>query len=250
MKPGVGRAQRFERRLDRLSVTIVGAGRVGSFAALVAGMAGVRHIRVYDHDRLDPDQNVAVQLYRISDLRAKRPKVEALRDLLNELVPSVHLVPCAERFEGLRRQATDPVVVLAVDSMATSASLIERLASRRGAALLLDIRIGGSVMQCLSVRDRDDLLWYQSALYDDSQAWGGTCADSPEPQVAVGAAAFLAGALMAHLRGREFPRRIVVDFDSGAVVVERRGDRAGARDPSTCGFPSGPAGRRSPGRPP
>lgn len=213
---------RLERRLARLSVTLAGAGRAGSFAALVLGMAGVRSLRVYDHDLLDPERNLAVQLYRASDIRARRAKVEALRELLLELVPSVEIVACPERFEGRREQAIDPVVVLGVDDMATRASLAKRLARRPELALLIDLRLGGSVMQCLCVRGRCDMPWYRSTLHEDSEAWGGICGAGPAAHVGAGAAAFVAGVVMAHLRDADFPRRIAVDFDSAAFVVEPR----------------------------
>ena len=110
---------------------------------------------------------------------------------------------------------------MAVDTMSERALLAKKLA-RRNLDLLIDVRIGGPVMQCYFVRGRSDLGWYHDTLHSDSEAWGDTCADSPEPQVAVGAAAFIAGAVTAHLRGREIPRRIAIDFHTAAFVVETR----------------------------
>jgi molybdopterin/thiamine biosynthesis adenylyltransferase len=201
-------------------MTIVGAGRAGSFAALVAGMAGIRQLRIYDDDQLDPERNLAVQLYLARDVRARRPKVEALRELILELVPGITVLPCAERFEARSDQVVDPVALLAVDTMAARASIATKLARRREVAVLLDLRLGRSVMQCFCVRGRSEFAWYLDTLYSDGEAWGECCADSPEPHVAVGAAAFVAAAIRSYLVGASFPRRIALDFDAPALVME------------------------------
>jgi hypothetical protein len=95
-------------------------------------------------------------------------------------------------------------------------------------------------MQCLSVRGRDELAWYRSTLHGDAEAWGHACADWPDPHAAVGAAAFLAGAIRSYLSKRDFPRRIAVDFDAAGFVVERWNEPAGKpvgteREPSPDG---------------
>ena len=208
------------RRPSRLTMTVVGVGRAGSFAVLAAAMSGVRRIRIYDHDHLDLQRNLAVQFYRATDIEAGRPKVEALRELVGAIVPGVTILSHPERFEARRDQPVDPVVLLAVDTMAWRASLVERLARRRNLALLLDLRLGGPVMQCLLMHGRSGLEWYRSTLYDDAEAWGATCADSPEPHVAMGAAAFVAGALTGWMRGEDFPRRLAIDFDTAGFVTE------------------------------
>ncbi len=225
-------------------MTVIGVGRAGSFAVLAAAMTGVRRIRLYDHDHLDPRRNLAVQLYRSADIEAGRPKVEALRELVEAIVPGVTIGSHAERFEGRRDQPTDPVVLLAVDTMGWRASLAKRLARRRNLGLLIDLRLGGSVMQCLLVRGRDELDWYRSTLYDDSEAWGAPCAESPEAHVAVGAAAFAAGAITAWLRGGDFPRRLAIDFDSAGFLSEA--GRAGAPPHGSPPTGEGPTRKGSP----
>ena len=212
---------RAARRLARLSMTIIGAGRAGSFTALAAGMIGVGQVQVYDHDSLDPERNLAVQFYPASAVRDRRPKPAALGETLNQFVPDLTVVPRHEAFEGRRGQQLDPIVLVAVDTMATRAALAKTIFRRRSVDLLLDLRLGGSVMRLLTVPMHDKPRWYRKTLYGDDETWGAACADSPDPQVALGAAAFVAGAVLNHLRGGAFPRILSVDFRSAATLVEK-----------------------------
>jgi hypothetical protein len=202
---------RGERLLAHLPVTIIGAGRVGSFTALALGMDGIRHLRIYDDDRLDPERNLAVQLYRASDIRRKRRKVDALPRILNEVCPELRIRAVPERFPEGAHGPSGPVVVLGVDTMAARRRAAEALARDASVGWLIDVRLGGSVAQVHSVRASDGLDRYAAGLYDDGQTWGATCADSPEAHVALAAASIVVASVRAFVHGDDFPGCVVVD---------------------------------------
>lgn len=69
-------------------ITLLGAGGFGSWAGLFAGMAGVRHIEVWDPGIIDA-KDTARDPYSPSQIG--RPKVEGFRELLLRLRPSIEV---------------------------------------------------------------------------------------------------------------------------------------------------------------
>jgi hypothetical protein len=213
---------RFEMLLDQLRVTVIGAGRAGSFACLALGMAGVRRLRVYDHDRLDPERNLAVQLYRASDVRRRRPKVEALQRVLRDLCPGTAVEGVADRFPDGATGPAGPVVVFGMDTMDARRRAAEALCRDESVGWLIDVRLGGSVAQVHSVRGASGLAAYRAGLYSDEDSWAGkpgvsgqlpgdACADSPDPHVALASASIVAASVLSYVRGEEFAECVIVD---------------------------------------
>jgi hypothetical protein len=193
-------------------VTVIGAGRTGSFACLALAMAGIRSIRVYDDDRLDPARNLGVQFYRAADVRRRRLKVEALPRLIHEVCPDVAVEGIPERFPDGAVGPSGPIVLFGMDTMESRRRAAEALLQDRSLGLLVDVRIGGTVVRCHTVRGREGLKEYLSPLYGDDESWGGTCADSPDPHVAMAGVSMGVAAIMGYLRGTGFPETAIVDM--------------------------------------
>ena len=84
-----------QRRLKSARVLLVGAGGLGSPAALYLAAAGVGHLGVADADRVEPSNLHRQLLHGVSDVG--RPKVESARDRLAEVNPSVRVEAYDER---------------------------------------------------------------------------------------------------------------------------------------------------------
>ncbi len=214
-------------RLDQVEVTLVGAGRAGSQVALVLAMLGLE-LRIYDHDRLGPE-NQGLQLYRKRDVSAGRRKVRALRGLLRAVVPACRVHTHALRFEAGPHQPRSPIVVLAVDTMATRRRLWEKLKTQPGVLLLLDVRLGRGLLRLHEVRpdDAEDVATYEASLHDDASAATADCSDEATTHAAAAAAALVGGALRAFVHGLPRPRWIAVDLDRALWVTGQRTERAG-----------------------
>jgi sulfur-carrier protein adenylyltransferase/sulfurtransferase len=83
--PGIGGDG--QRRLMDASVLVIGAGGLGSPAAMYLAAAGVETIGLVDFDRVELS-NLQRQLLHDTD-DVGRPKVDSARDRLNELNPNV-----------------------------------------------------------------------------------------------------------------------------------------------------------------
>ncbi len=87
-----------QERLRAARVLIVGAGGLGSPAALYLAAAGVGEITICDYDRVELSNLQRQILHRTADLG--RPKAESAREALTALEPALRVRAIGERLEG------------------------------------------------------------------------------------------------------------------------------------------------------
>lgn len=88
MLPGIGGVG--QRRLLQAKVLCVGAGGLGSPAAMYLAAAGVGRLGIVDHDRVDLTNLQRQLLHDTEDIG--RPKVDSAGDRINGINPEVELV--------------------------------------------------------------------------------------------------------------------------------------------------------------
>lgn len=166
-----------QQRLLDARVLVIGAGGLGSPAAMYLAAAGVGHLVIADHDQVDLSNLQRQLLYRHTDLG--RDKVDAARDTLEAINPDVRVTTIAARLadERLEQQVAGADIVLdASDNFDTrfavnAACVRQRVPLVSGAA----IRYEGQ----LAVFDprRDDSPCYR-CLYREGREAGQTCAEN------------------------------------------------------------------------
>lgn len=85
-------------KLLKAHVLIVGAGGLGSPVALYLGSAGVGHLTIADHDRVDAtnlQRQIAHTLGRVGEFKA-----ESARQAIAAINPDVEVTPVTQRAEG------------------------------------------------------------------------------------------------------------------------------------------------------
>lgn len=85
-------------KILKAHVLIVGAGGLGSPVALYLGSAGVGHLTIADHDRVDAtnlQRQVAHTLGRVGEFKA-----ESARQAIAAINPDVEVTPVTQRAEG------------------------------------------------------------------------------------------------------------------------------------------------------
>lgn len=87
-----------QARLGAAKVVIIGAGGLGSPAALYLAAAGVGTLRIIDPDTVSLDNLQRQVLFRTADI--DRPKVDAARDALQALDPAVSIETHATRADA------------------------------------------------------------------------------------------------------------------------------------------------------
>jgi adenylyltransferase/sulfurtransferase len=147
-------------RLRDASVLVVGLGALGSPAALYLAAAGIGHLGLLDDQRVELSNLNRQVLYQQADI--KRFKVEAARDRMLSLDPSLRVDALVETFRPANAEALLKPYDLVVDGTDTfetkfllnDAAIILRRPLVHGAALqwggqVLTVLPGGPCLRCL-----------------------------------------------------------------------------------------------------
>jgi adenylyltransferase/sulfurtransferase len=89
-----------QEKLLASHVLIIGAGGLGSPAAMYLAAAGVGHLVIADHDRVELSNLQRQLLHHDSDIG--RPKAASANDTLRAINPAVMVTPLAIRLQGLQ----------------------------------------------------------------------------------------------------------------------------------------------------
>lgn len=109
-----------EKHSDRIH--IIGCGSVGSTVADMLARSGVTRFALWDFDKVEP-HNIANQMFRQKDVR--RPKVEALLDILCEVNPDI--ADAAKLYpEGWDGQQLSGYVFLCVDNIDVRRQIVQQ----------------------------------------------------------------------------------------------------------------------------
>lgn len=103
-----------QQRLNEAQVLIIGAGGLGSPAALYLAAAGIGTLTLADPDTVDVSNLQRQILHGQRDL--DRPKVESARDRLADINPDTRVNTVAERLAGPALQAAVAAADLVVDA--------------------------------------------------------------------------------------------------------------------------------------
>jgi sulfur-carrier protein adenylyltransferase/sulfurtransferase len=180
-----------QARLSGAHVLVVGAGGLGCPVLSYLVAAGVGHLTIVDHDRVEESNLHRQPLYRMSDVG--EPKVEAARRALAALNPAVRVTTRAERLTAANAGplvAGAAVVIDAADSLAVTYILSDACqasalplisASALGLTGYVGVFCGGAP-------------GYR-AVFPDMPRAAGSCAESG----VLGSVVGVIGALQAHL---------------------------------------------------
>jgi molybdopterin/thiamine biosynthesis adenylyltransferase len=102
-----------QQQLLDARVLIIGAGGLGSAAALYLASAGVGHITIADHDKVELSNLQRQILHRHQDIG--RPKVDSARDTLTRLNPDLQVTGLPVRLDGEQLAALIGPLDLVID---------------------------------------------------------------------------------------------------------------------------------------
>lgn len=155
-------------QLSKTRVLMIGAGSIGSFAALAMVKMGVGEIVIFDDDKIEP-HNFANQLYPYTAMGVA--KIDVLRKILTEMGANKPETGVKINLEARRFIDTDlsyvkqsDIVICAVDNMATRILLWEMCKKSIHTSLYVDCRIGGTQLDCFALEsgDPDDIDFFES----------------------------------------------------------------------------------------
>lgn len=158
--------------LERLHVTVIGAGGIGSPTVLGLVKMGVGHITVYDGDNVEP-HNLPNQMFRMQDIGKK--KVEALAEICKDYA-GADIEAISERYVD---QSLSGVVISGVDSMAARKEIWERIRYNPNVGLYIEARMAAEIMRIHTLRPCVPSLvrWYETTLYDGADTTNAPCTE-------------------------------------------------------------------------
>jgi adenylyltransferase/sulfurtransferase len=166
-----------QQKLLQTHVLIVGAGGLGSAAAIYLASAGVGHITIADDDEVDLSNLQRQILHRSKDVG--RPKVDSARDTLAQLNPDVRISPLRSRLTDEQLAALVGKVDLVIDG---SDNFLTRFAINKACVRNQTSLVSGAAIRMegqLSVYlpQRPDSPCYR-CLYKEGEEPDQTCTDN------------------------------------------------------------------------
>src|SRR5262245_30213203 len=162
-------------RLAACHAVVMGVGAIGRQAALQLAAVGVPLLILFDDDVV-AEENLAPQGYRPDQLGMS--KVDATAVDCQKVNPHTHTIPKAERFRRtLAKQvvvgSSALVVFCCVDSITTRQLIWEALHDH--ARLFVDGRMSAEVIRVLAADSPATDRGYAMTLFDDGEAYAGSC---------------------------------------------------------------------------
>lgn len=208
-------SQRYHRQLGIISperlnipIVIVGAGSVGSFVATIISKMGCEDITLVDFDTVE-NHNIPNQLYKTSDIG--RPKVDAAFDTIKEFT-DIEIKNKNEKFDF---KSYKKITVVAVDSMEVRKKIFERSKKDINVDFLIDVRIGGELMDVYSFRPIvvKEAREYEKTLFSDEDASPIKCTEKTIVYNVTMVASFVCNYIKkyANFEDSEIPFRTIYD---------------------------------------
>jgi len=189
-----------QERLAEVQLTVIGVGAIGRQVALQLASIGARSLTLIDFDHVD-ESNVTTQGYRHREIGM--PKVEATRQAVLEIDPTIQVQTIEDRFRG--KHPVEQVVFCCVDSISSREAIWRQVAAR--ARFWCDGRMLGEVTRVLTVAEFHGRDHYPRTLFAQSEAQSGSCTSRSTIY-----AASIAAALMTHQFSR-WLRALPTDMD-------------------------------------
>jgi molybdopterin/thiamine biosynthesis adenylyltransferase len=201
------------------SVSVVGAGGIGSPSVLGLARLGIPYIAVYDDDVVEP-HNVTAQNYEISQVGMD--KVDAITEQVNR-VSVADIRPYTRRINEKARFTTD-VVISAVDNMESRKEIYEAASKSPNTTHLIDGRLGGELIVChvLKLSDKEHVEYYLSddVMFDDSEVTSVACTARAVCDVGLAISALVVRSVRRILTAQPLEKQIVFNVNTLRMDAE------------------------------
>jgi len=212
--------ERFSRQLGILNpddlreeVLVIGAGGIGSWTVMMLSRLGFENITVYDDDVVN-EVNLGYQFFRDKDI--DRPKVEALRDIIQDFSKMEIKIKNEKYVGGVYKD----IVVCSVDSMKARHEIWSKVKMNPLVKCYVDGRMGAEVMRLYTVNptDVDNIELYEKDLYPPEEAQQGDCSFKSIAYNVGTISSFIVNNIKKYLMDGTHDRELFFDLKSMAMV--------------------------------
>lgn len=199
---------------ELLSVTIIGAGHLGSNIAVCLANMGIGEagsptvIRVYDKDNVE-EANLPASLYGPSHVGM--PKVEALSDVVRYMTGT----EIEGHNEFYKDQDIDtPIVVLAVDSLEARSKIWEKIKDNDKVKFIVDARSGKSIITIYALENSEEDASKEFVPSFSRFALPLLCSEKAVAFNAMSVAGLVGGLVRSYCVGNPYPHRMMLDHET------------------------------------
>jgi len=196
-------------KLAATEATVIGVGAIGKQVAIQLATIGVHKITLIDHDVVG-EENLAAQGFREKDIG--RSKVDAVKDICEQLNQSIRTDTHAAKFNGLMLQSG--TCFCCVDKIQTRKNIFSTIKNKFD--LFIDGRMSAEYLRVITAFDEKSSRYYPSTIFKQSEAYAAPCTSKTTIYCANIAAGFMVSQFVKWLRGCD----IYHDFDVNILTNE------------------------------
>lgn len=193
--------------LQKGSVTIIGAGSVGSFTTLTLSKMGVGKIKVFDQDGIQ-DHNLPAQFYRKKDIGEW--KVNALKNLISEFADTTII----SRNRFYKDQKLSGVVIVVTDNMESRRNVWEQYKKQNCTSGFIEARMGAELSKLYTIKSTspEDCDFYEKTLHTDAQSLKLPCTARTIIYNVLTISGLICRAYKALIMKENFPRELIFNL--------------------------------------
>ncbi len=209
--------------LGSKTVTLIGAGAIGSFTALTLTKMGVRKLKVFDEDGIS-EHNLPNQFFYPENIG--QFKVDALQEILFQF----NGVQIQKSIRNYRHQKLAETVIVATDSMASRAWVWEQFLAQDQCLNLIEARMGAEVGMVYTIRKKSywttdgrqrfdfhrvkkpDRKFYEDRLYPDSKVEPLPCTARSIIYNVLMIASLISRSYKAIIMNEKYPREVIFNM--------------------------------------
>jgi hypothetical protein len=204
----------FDPSKHKETISIVGCGSVGSFAALALAKMGCNVTEVYDSDRIE-SHNLPNQFYAKAQLgNYKNKSIKELLSFYTDSNPNIN--------ENVveKQVFNTEIVVSAVDSMSARKMIWNNVKASKNVKFYVDSRMGGKIFSLFSVRmnNKKDIQHYEQNLVSDSETTELRCTERTIIFNVLGLASFICNNISNFLNKKNVVSEIHFDYFNLDIV--------------------------------
>lgn len=203
--------------LDMLgSVTLIGAGGIGSPTALALTKMGITDLSVYDDDEVD-NHNIPNQIYKLNGVG--KPKVDCLKELCQDF-SGVEITANKKRFD-LDGKNLNGIVISAVDSMDSRIEIWNLIKYKPLVTHYIDSRMAAEIAVMYTIRptNSSDIQMYEETLYTDKESVETRCTEHSIIYNVFGISSFIANQIKRIAKNEQYFKEIILDYKTPMLLV-------------------------------
>jgi len=214
-----GQKDFYDPKTHRGSVSVVGAGGIGSPTILGLARLGVPKIHVFDDDEVEA-KNVTNQSYLSEDVG--KDKAVAIAYQAADINPEADIIQYEKRVTEDDVLVGD-IVISAVDSMSSRKTIFDVAKKSPVPRYLIDGRLGGEliVLHIVNLSDKDHVEYYLSddVMFEDKEMESNVCTARTIIDVSNAVSALIIRAVRRILTEQDVEKMITLNMNNLKMTV-------------------------------